>query len=70
MTSEEKDARAFDPRAGAIEALIETDAPVAPQHYRRPRKGTALCGDGSFLFAATRYGVTCAACRKALERSR
>lgn len=69
MLSDEKDARAFRPDAGAIEAMIEAEIAVAPQHYRRPRKGTPACGatNGAF-FAATEYGVTCGDCRAYLTR--
>lgn len=67
--SDEKDARAFRKGAGLVEALVDSDVEVAPQHLRRPRKGTPACGATSGLFfAATHLGVTCPDCLAVMRK--
>lgn len=70
MCDDDKDSRAFNTHAGAVAALVDDDSiKVAPQHFRRPRKGTPACGATTGLFfASSRYGVTCPACLEALTK--
>jgi hypothetical protein len=69
VIDDEKDARAFRDGAGAIEALIDADLTLQPQHFRRPRKGTPACGATSGLFfASSAYGVTCEGCKASLAK--
>lgn len=67
---DDRDARAFQPHAGAIEALIETDIPLQVQHA--PKRGGlgTRCGEAGQV-APMGIGVTCTAClAKAGKRGR
>lgn len=63
MRHDEKDGRAFNPHAGAVEALLDADVPVATQHAPN-RSGLPLCGGAGFVRTGivTEYGITCEAC--------
>ncbi len=63
----DKDARAFNPNAGAIEALLDTELPMQLQHYERPRARRTACGKPGQV-AATAYAVTCPKCREYVAR--
>lgn len=64
---EDKDAKAFRPGAGAVEALIDADLPMQLQHYERPRLKRTACGVAGQI-AASPIAVTCPDCKRHLAR--